>query len=175
MRKTFAKYAEENNITLIDATTQTTAKDFLLKIWDLINSVPLGVAIVSEELPIPTLCNIYYELGVLQAMGKETLIIKSRRCPVPSDFVRTEYIEYGKSVGRKLNGFFETYFAQAEHYATMAEGLIQNPALAVDYYKRAYLISGDQSYLETINKLFSENCFDTQRSDSIRWLLKNKS
>ncbi|MEA2068839.1 MAG: hypothetical protein U9P12_06540, partial [Verrucomicrobiota bacterium] len=164
---------EKNGIKSIDASSETTGKDFLLKIWDLVCSVPLGVAIVSEELPVPTLCNIYYELGVLQAMGKETLI-KSENSSVPSDFVRTEYIEHGRAVGKKFAGFFKPYFDQARHYATMSEGLEQNPALAIDYLKRAFLISGDKNYQATARKLFQNNRFDAQRAESIRRFLETK-
>ncbi len=174
MRNTFCKYAEKHGIKSIDASSETTGKDFLLKIWDLVCSVPLGVAIVSEELPTLTLCNIYYELGVLQALGKETLIIKSENCSIPSDFVRTEYIEHGRAVGKKFSGFFKTYFDQAKHYATMAEGLEQNPALAIDYLKRAFLISGDKNYRSVANKLFQNNQFDVQRTESIKRFLQTK-
>jgi len=174
MRNTFCRYAGKNGITSIDASSETTGKDFLLKIWDLICSVPLGVAIVSEELPALTLCNIYYELGVLQALGKETLIIKSENCSVPSDFVRTEYIEHGRAVGKKISGFFKTYFDQAKHYATMAEGLEQNPALAIDYLKRAFLISGDKNYQAVAKNLFQNNQFDAQRTESIKRFLQTR-
>jgi len=174
MRRTFEKYAAQNNVQIIDATSMVTAKDFLLKIWDLIHSVPLGVAIISEELPIPTMCNIYYELGVLQSLGKETLIIKSPSCPVPSDFVRTEYIEYGKVVGKKLNAFFKTHFAFADHYAKMAEGLEHNPALAMDYLRRAFLISGDGALQETARTLLQQSTFDKQCAEGFKRFLETK-
>ena len=174
MRRTFEKYAAQNNVQIIDATSIVTAKDFLLKIWDLTFSVPLGVAIVSEELSIPTMCNIYYELGVLQSLGKETLIIKSPGCPVPSDFVRTEYIEYGKTVGKKLNGFFKTHFAFAGHYAKMAEGLEHNPALAMDYLRRAFLISGDKDFQEQASELFHKNTFDKQCTEGLKCFLETQ-
>ncbi len=164
MRRTFERYAKEHKIKIIDANSVTTGKDFLLKIYDMAASVPLGVAIISEELPIPTMCNIYYELGLLQALGKETLIIKSRNCPIPSDFVRTEYIEYGRVAGRKINEFFTTVFEQAKHYAQMAEGLEQNPALAIDYLRRAFLISGEKAYRAKAKKLFNANSFDAQQN-----------
>ena len=175
MRNTFCRYAEKHGIKSIDASSETTGKDFLLKIWDLVCSVPLGGAIVSEELPALTLCNIYYELGVLQALGKETLIIKSENCAVPSDFVRTEYIQHGRAVGKKFSGFFKTYFDQAKDYATMDEGLEQNPALAIDYLKRAFLISGDKNYQTIVNELFQNNQFDTQRTESIQQFLQTKN
>ncbi len=167
MRRTFERYAEQHKINIIDANSVTTGKDFLLKICDLIASVPLGVAIISEELPIPTMCNIYYELGLLQALGKETLIIKSKNCPIPSDFVRTEYIEYSRKTGRKLGEFFSTFFELAEHYAQMAEGLKQNPALAIDYLRRAFLISNKNEYRDKAKDLFKGSTFDAQRTASI--------
>ena len=39
-----------------------------------------------------TQMNIYYKLGVAQALGKETLVVKSPGAKLPSDFVRTEYV-----------------------------------------------------------------------------------
>lgn len=62
---------------MIDASTITTGKDFLLKIWKLIASVPICVVVLSEETPVSTQANIFYELGVAQALGKETIIIKT--------------------------------------------------------------------------------------------------
>lgn len=173
MRRTFEKYAKQNKIKIIDANSVTTGKDFLLKIYDLAASVPLGVAIISEELPIPTMCNIYYEIGLLQALGKETLVIKSKSCPIPSDFVRTEYIEYGRTAGRKIDSFFSTYFELADYYAQMAEELKQNPALAIDYFRRAFLISGKKTYRNAAKNVFKNNEFDVQQTAGIRNFLDN--
>lgn len=167
MRRTFEKYAKDNNITVIDANSITTGKDFLIKICDMIASVPLGVAIISEQLSVPTMCNIYYEIGLLEALGKETLVIKSEHCPIPSDFVRTEYIESGRNVGQKIKGFLSTFFEQADYYAKMADGFKQKPSLAIDYLRRAYLITGKEVYRKEAKKLFTENTFDTQQEAGI--------
>ena len=67
-----------------------TGWDFLIKIWKLIASSPLAVGIVHEDTASSTQANIYYELGIAQALGKETVIVKSPGAKVPSDFVRTE-------------------------------------------------------------------------------------
>lgn len=172
MRRTFEKYAKNNDITVIDANSITTGKDFLIKICDLIASVPLGVAIISDQLSIPTMCNIYYEIGLLEALGKETLVIKSKNCPIPSDFVRTEYIEYGYNAGAKIKGFLSTFFKQADYYAKMADGFEQKPSLAIDYLRRSYLITGKEVYREEAKKFFSENTFDSQRTAGILNFLK---
>jgi hypothetical protein len=47
----------------IDASSATTGKDFLLKIWDMIISVPVCIVIIHEDTPMQTQANLYYELG----------------------------------------------------------------------------------------------------------------
>ena len=49
------KYLTEFKIELIDANESVTGGDFLIKIWKLIISVPLGVAIVTEHMKAKTL------------------------------------------------------------------------------------------------------------------------
>jgi hypothetical protein len=82
---------KSRNIKLTDATSEVTGKDFLLKIWKMIYSVPLVVAVVQRDMPALTRLNIFYELGVAQAMGKETVVVVGKDTEVPSDLVRTEY------------------------------------------------------------------------------------
>src|SRR5215207_10881291 len=59
------------NFDLITATSSTTGKDILDKIWQMIVAVPLAVAIVHKRMRQKTLWNVYYEIGVAQALGKE--------------------------------------------------------------------------------------------------------
>ena len=69
---------ELNNINFIeiDASSLMTGGDFLDKIWKTILGVPLGIVILTEGMPQNTIANIYYELGMMDALWKETLIIK---------------------------------------------------------------------------------------------------
>jgi len=80
-----------SNITPVDATHKVTGKDILMKIWRLIAATPISIAVCHESMKPGTLANIYYEIGLAQAMGKETVIIKSSGFKVASDLVRTEY------------------------------------------------------------------------------------
>ena len=89
----------------VDANSLTTGRDFLLKIWELILAVPMGIAVVHEDMRPSTIANVFYEMGLMQAYGKETLVVKTPKANIPSDFVRTEYVEYGKGFTRK----FRTY------------------------------------------------------------------
>ena len=90
--------------------------------------------------------NVFYEIGLMQAMGKETLIIKSPGIRVPSDFIRTEYIEYRQGFSRKLNTYIRKLWEQAEHYMIVADQIITSPILSIDYIARAFLITGEEGY-----------------------------
>jgi len=133
---------------IMDASQKVTGRDFLLKIWKMIASVPLSIGICHEDIPQTTQTNIYYEIGVAQALGKETLLIKSPGVEVPSDFVRTEYVEFNDDFNNKFTDYLKSLSEQADHYEVVAEQLDRNPILAIDYLKRAYLISGEERLKE---------------------------
>lgn len=143
MRKAVSRGLTRKRFKLVDAGSEVTGKDFLLKIWKMIFSVPLAIGIFHQEMPVKTQLNIFYELGVAQAMGKETVLVKASRSVIPSDFVRTEYIEHNASFREGFDKFLDNVLAQAEHYETTADQLENNPLLALDYLKRAYLITGE--------------------------------
>ncbi len=130
---------------VIDAQAKVTGRDFLLKIWKLIVSTPLAVGVLHEDIPADTQANIFYEIGVAQALGKETVIIKSPGAKIPSDFVRSEYVTFDENFRMNFCAFLESADEQADYYETMGDQLERNPLLAIDYYKRAYLIKGDDS------------------------------
>jgi hypothetical protein len=146
IRRTLTSCLKARGMKDIDAGIDVTGRDFLDKIWGLILSVPIGVAIVSEEMSSKTISNVYYELGLMQASGKETVIIKTPNMEVPSDFIRTEWIDYDNRLKQRLDKFFDKVAEQAEHYTIMAEGLEKNPFVSLDYLKRAYLITGNSEY-----------------------------
>jgi len=173
IRRTLNKSLKAKEIKVVDANSVMTGKDFLDKIWDMILSVPLGIAIVTEDMSHNTWANIFYEIGLMQALGKETLIIKTVEGKVPSDLVRTEYIDYSTKLKTKIDKYLDMLFEQAEHYATMATELEQNPLLAIDYLKRAYLITGEQKYKSKIlDIVLNTSYIDKHSKDVIRDFLR---
>lgn len=155
---------------VIDARARVTGRDFLMKIWRLIASAPLAVGICHEEIPWPTQANIYYELGVAQALGKETLLVKSPGGSVPSDFVRTEYIEFDENFGANFTNFLHTLQLQADHYELVAEQLDRNPILAIDYLKRAFLITGNERLRDKAHTLRDQAGLEDRAANSVEWL-----
>ncbi|MCE7934385.1 MAG: hypothetical protein DYG96_07305 [Chlorobi bacterium CHB2] len=155
---------------VIDANSRITGRDFLLKIWNLIASVPLAIAIIHEDLPHTTQGNIYYELGVAQGLGKETLIVKSTKSVVPSDFIRTEYIEFDLHFIQNFNSYLKSLFDQARHYETVADQLERNPILAIDYLRRAFLITGDSQLRNKVEKIIQEAGLNDRARNSVELL-----
>ncbi len=159
-----------NNFEYIDADSRITGKDFLMKIWRLILEVPLGIAIIDKEMSPQTFANIFYEIGLLQAYGKETLVIKSIDTEVPSDFIRTEYVDFDESFEEKIDKFFQFVLEQAEHFEVMADQLERNPLLAIDYIRRAYIIAGNSELIEKKDKLKEEIAMENRIKNSVEKL-----
>ena len=162
IRRTLEKYLKQRKFKTIDANSVVRGRDFLMKIWKMVLSVPVGIAIISENLTHTTLANIFYEIGLLQAYGKETLVIKTPDSALPSDFVRTEYIEYDRKFKDRILKFLDSLEEQAVHYAVTAKSLRANSLLAIDYLRRAFLITGDDKYkteamLELLNDKFDKH------------------
>lgn len=155
IREDLGRVLNEFGYECIDANSQTTGKDFLMKIWHMAMSVPVGIAIIDDTITHQTMANIFYEMGWMQACGKATLVIKTKNAQIPSDFIRTEYIEFGKGFTGKLKNFFKSLNEQADFYSLMSEQVERNPLLCIDYLKRAFLITGDVQYAEKSRELIA--------------------
>ena len=174
IRKEISNCLKKANIKEIDAESLITGRDFLNKIWDQLLAVPMGIAIISEDVKASTISNIFYEVGVLNALGKESIIVKTSSFDVPSDFVRTEYVNYGRGFNKKVENFLNSTLELADHFDTIAESLEVNPLLSIDYWRRAYLISGSEIYIEKAESLFKMEKFDNQTRFFINNFIKSK-
>lgn len=171
IRTELSKILNKYSIKEIDAESKITGKDFLMKIWEMIISVPLGFAIIDESMKPQTLSNIFYEIGLMHAYGKETVVIKTKNSKVPSDFVRTEYIEYGEDFKTKISSFLENFLELPEYFETASELLEKNPLLSIDYLRRAFLISGDNKYKLKAKKIFDQASITQRAKNSVEKLL----
>jgi hypothetical protein len=160
----------EIGYSLIDATDITTGKDFLRKIWDLIVSVPIGIAFIYRKMPPSTLANVFYEVGMMQALGKDTLVIREPRAVIPSDLVRTEYVTYYGRFDERIRNFLTTCLSSAEFLATVAEQMERNPLLAIDYYRRAFLLTGDEEYCLRTDELLKSGEIGKRAKNSVEYL-----
>ncbi len=170
VRKEITSCCRSNNYKVIDAGSSITGRDFLVKIWKMIAASPLSVGVVHEAIPQQTQENIYYELGVAQALGKETLIVKSPDAKIPSDFVRSEYILFDRKFKKNFSEYLKILDEQANHYETVSDQLDNNPVLALDYLKRAYLLTGSASLKKKAKKLVADSNLEGRAKSSVELL-----
>lgn len=165
------KGLDAEGISWTDAASVVTGKDYLLKIWKMIFSVPLVIAVVQRDMPALTRLNIFYELGVAQAMGKETVVVVGKDTEVPSDLVRSEYIPFDGRFKSKFKQFLSGYSDLADHYETIADQFDRNPVLAIDYLRRSFLISGQDYIQQKAQDIVSEENFAARAKNSVELLL----
>lgn len=155
IRKVVSRLLKKYNLTEIDADSTTTGGDYMTKIWKQSFSSPIGIAIISEGLPARTIGNIFYELGLMDSYGKETLVIKTPKCEIPSDLKRTEYINAENRYSRKIESFLKNIKERANYYELVAEQMeFGDPVQAIDYMRRAFLITGEKRIKSNADKLF---------------------
>lgn len=171
IRKRVVDQLKKRQIKHIDANSRVTGKDFLDKIWRIIVSVPIGVAIIHEDMSAKTIANIFYELGMMDSLGKITVVVKSSGAGIPSDFTRTEYIEADGSFARNFRSFLDSTFELESYYETMAEYLERNPLLSIDYLRRAFLITGDKKHRARAKQLLEEADVQGRARNSVEMLL----
>ena len=128
------------------------------------------MGICHESIPTKTQANIYYEMGVAQALGKETLLVKSLGAEVPSDFVRTEYVAFDADFGEKFEAYLSSLPDQAEHYEVVADQLDRNPILAIDYLRRAYLITGEVRLRDLAQEVLKSAGLEQRAKNSVELL-----
>lgn len=161
IRKVLSRVLKKFDIQEMDAISTTTGGDYMTKIWKQTFSTPIGIAIISKDLPSRTIGNIFYELGLMDSYGKETLVIKTPDCDIPSDLNRTEYINAEKRYSRKIESFLNNVKERANYYEIVAENVeLGDPVQAIDYMRRAYLITGDKRI-----KKNADNMFNTRKSE----------
>lgn len=171
LRRRVISRLKKQGIQFIDANSYVTGADFLEKIWRMIVSVPFGVAILHEEMDQKTVGNIFYELGMMDALGKRTIVVKTKKAKVPSDFVRTEYINGDGNFYVRFDAFLKRVLEEEIHFRNLSAWLKKDPLLAVDYLRRAYLISGDKKNLNEALELISSSQFTDTIKASIARLI----
>lgn len=156
--------------TTIDATGHVSGRDFLAKIWKLLLGCPVGVALVHEGIAPSTLANIYYELGILQAYGRETVVVIIGKPALPSDFTRTEWIEAGPGFGDRFAQFLKGLSEREAYYLQMASLIERDPLLAIDYLRRAALLNGDPALAKRARAILDASGVGERTKSSVEQL-----
>ena len=86
-----------------------------------------------------------------------TLIIKSKDYEIPSDFKRTEYVNFNSTFISSFRKFQSNLDERESHYWLMGEIMQADPVLAIDYIKRAYLLRPLNKYIKEAERIYKMN------------------
>ncbi len=147
--------------TLIDANFDTGAKDYLARILDLIRSTGFAVVIYSDETRRDSLGNIFLEAGYAAMLGKHLVIAKWKGANGPSDFKRTDWIEYDPDnpvsfedkigqISRSLNDYVGF---EATHLDVILQAHRPDCGVAFERIRKGFLLSGEPGFLDAAEKL----------------------
>lgn len=155
----------------VDARDQTTGHDYLETIWSLLLGCPVGVALIHEGISPNTLANICFELGMMKAYGRETIIVRIGDAPIPSDLVRNEWIPAGRGFERRFRRFCRSLSDRERYYRTLAAEVEPNPLVAIDYCRRGYLLGEDAGMRELATRSMTESGVEGRARASVEALL----
>ncbi len=153
VRQDLRRLLDTHDIALIDANSEITGRDFLIKIWNMIVAVPFGDSDRSQGHANNDAVQRLLRGWYCPKPGQGNPRNQDERGQSPPDFVRTEYIEYGEDFDQKIAKYLTYFFERAEYFVTVADQLENNPLASIDYLRRAYLITGDEARREEAEKI----------------------
>ena len=103
-------------------------------------------------------------------VGCMTIMIRVGDAEIPSDFVRTEYVPYDSDFDRCFGAWLDSLQEQASYYQRLAELVENNPLLAIDYWRRAYLLCGDAECRDRAHRVFASGGFEERARTSVETL-----
>ncbi len=132
--------------------------DFLCSICKNILGCSFGIAISSLDIPQPTLCNIFWEKGLMEGFGKPVILFVDDEKNLPSDFTRTFSVFLNhKDPMSKFEKLLKKFIEMQDFYSNF----LGDRALEVGdyekagrYYQEAYLLGKDPANMKKIENLF---------------------
>ena len=151
----------ERGYGMVDADASTGSKDFLARILGLIRGTAFTVAIFSEETRPTAMANIALELGFAAMCGKPLVIVKSEGADAPSDLTRTDWVVYSAGdedrfrvkLGQALNEVETTAHWTDDMLTWVMDAERTDCAVAFERASKAFLLTGEPSYLDTIEEI----------------------
>lgn len=156
MREIQEEEFTKRGIKSLDAAASTGSKDFLERIVGLIRATGFTVAIFSNKTRPTAVANIMLELGFAAMSGKPLIILKSKRARAPSDFTRTDWINYDEleedEFRTKINQALDTVESTGEFEHRLLQIALQAKSIdcgiATERAIKAFLLTGDSEIID---------------------------
>jgi hypothetical protein len=147
LRTSIKKTFVDSGFHLINAMERVGSDDVYCKICEQILSSAFGVALITKYTPPPSLYNIYLEIGLMRAFGKEVLILTPDRSLIASDLEGKGVLPYTNEndLEHGIHTWIDQIPARIQDYNTFAEIYLKE---SKDYekffdYSRKAIMFGD--------------------------------
>ncbi len=154
---------KKRKIRALRATGISGHKDYLDKIVQTIRGCGFGIVVFSKATPASTLANVFFEAGIALLIGKPVIIVKTSDTVAPSDFVRTEWVDYslGKksafraNLARAIGEILRTASFWEKLADTALEAEDTDYDLAFERYKQSLLIANEKRVRNRIQSILN--------------------
>lgn len=131
--------------------------DYLCSICNHILGCSFGIAISSKDIRPPTLCNIFWETGLMQGFGKPVILFLDKRLNLPSDFTRTFTIFFDRdNYLEKFRKLLKKLMERRNYYSNVLGDIalkVGDYEKAGRYFQEAYLIEENKKDMKKIEQL----------------------
>lgn len=147
-------------IHLINAMARTGSDDNYCKICEQIISSAFGVALITKNTPPESLNNIYLEIGLMRAFGKEALILTPDFNLITSDLAGKGVLPYENEdeMNQKILNWIDQIPNKIHDYNTHAEITLDefnDYEKFFDYSKKAIMFGDFTTPVERLNAVFN--------------------
>jgi hypothetical protein len=151
---------ESKGLHLINAMARTGSEDNYCKICEQILSTAFGVALITKDTPHESLHNIYLEIGLVRAFGKEALILTPDIKSVTTDLAGKGVLPYKseEEMKQKIISWTEQIPKKVHDYNTHAEIALtelNDYEKFFDYSKKAIMFGDFSTPIKELNAVFN--------------------
>jgi len=148
---------DTNSLKYIEGSTVIDYGDYLCSVCKYILGCTFGTAISSIDIQKPTLCNIFWEKGLMEGFGKPVILFLDKDINLPSDFTRTFTIFFDrKDYLEKFSDLLQKLKERRKYYSDVLGDIALQSGdyeKAGKYFQEAYLIEEKPEDMEKISQL----------------------
>ena len=152
---------DSNGFNLKDAMNIRGTGNLYCKICERILSSAFGVALITKDTPRNTLPNIFLEIGLLTAFGKEVIILTDSRETIPSDLQGKEVFIFADN--NNLSEYINKWSTEIQekritYWRTLAKFSVEakDYEKAYEYLRKAIMFGDFEDSLSELKGIFDE-------------------
>jgi len=148
---------DKHSLKYIEGSTIIDYGDYLCSICKHILGCTFGIAISGIDVSKPTLCNIFWEKGLMEGFGKPVVLFLDSNINLPSDFTRTFTIFFDhKNYLEQFSDLLQKLKERRRYYSNVLGDIalqVGDYEKAARYFQEAYLIGEKPLDMEKIEQL----------------------